>query len=589
LIHNSQISRSNLRTFSAWVIPIACYLFLVLFIGPRRGAPWFSDDGLFLRMSLDAANGNGWDQMLPQSPSYLFNAALMKFGVSELLTFRIVNYSLCLLGSFIFFVGLDPNGLRSRLAPIAVAASILVYLNSVECPNSLVLHFFLIGSGCYFLSQNSSKWHKHVLLFFSAMALALSGFMHAAAAIGILIIGAVICFMDPKTRKSLFPYVLAVVLLGLWAWYIYVVELSTLLKVPAAHETSFTELLKRIYLILKFPLIALIYYLVFCLFLRGLGEKKFGVAKYLLILSSIVLAFLSLTNKIFLMDWAAPGLMDMHQIPGAVYYSLFFTIFCAIGVAYQGFPKRSHSLISNVCIFVQDWVKENSYQTQNYKYLIAIAGFLLLPAGLAAGSNTAILVGLVYFSGPVVGLVMMISLAPKKLNWYQLYGFAAAWMTIFLVFTLYYNHPASRPPVIDGEVTLKEAPLNGIRVTRQYHDSLSNLRALYAENNCKDKLLIALDNVPTMYYIFGHSAPNNIGVVRPFYYFPESQILDLLKANNHWCVIDVTSSETQDGINRSRFDNRQSIRDFIKNKSTNSLAIESPGEALMNALIFYSR
>ena len=92
-----------------------------------------------------------------------------------------------------------------------------------------------------------------------------------------------------------------------------------------------------------------------------------------------------------------------------------------------------------------------------------------------------------------------------------------------------------------------------------------------------------------MYYIFGHSAPNNIGVVRPFYYFPESQILDLLKANNHWCVIDVTSSETQDGINRSGFDNRQSIRDFIKNKSTNSLAIESPGEALMNALIFYSR
>ena len=145
MIQNSRVSHSNLRTLLGWSIPIACYLFLVLFIAPRRGAPWFSDDGLFLRMSWDAANGNGWDQMLPQSPSYLFNAILMKFGVVELLAFRIVNYTLCFIGSIIFFVGLDSRGIKSGLVPIAVTASILVYLNSVECPNSLVLHFFLIG------------------------------------------------------------------------------------------------------------------------------------------------------------------------------------------------------------------------------------------------------------------------------------------------------------------------------------------------------------------------------------------------------------------------------------------------------------
>ncbi len=100
-------SRNSTLLVILWIIPLVIYLTLIYVIGPLRGAPWFSDDGLFLRMSFDAANGYGWDRMLPQQPSYLFNALLMKFGMTELLQFRTVNYSMCFFSAVIFFIGLD--------------------------------------------------------------------------------------------------------------------------------------------------------------------------------------------------------------------------------------------------------------------------------------------------------------------------------------------------------------------------------------------------------------------------------------------------------------------------------------------------
>jgi hypothetical protein len=412
--------------------------------------------------------------------------------------------------------------------------------------------------------------------------------MHAAAAIAIMIIGVLVCYKDSKARKSIFPYMLATLLLGLWSWYVYTVGLVTLLKVPAAHETSLQELLRRIYLILKFPSIALIYYLAFIFLLKRLHERKFIVVNNVLILITIFLAAASLFNNIFLMQWNAPGLMNMHQIPGAVYYSLFFTLFSAIGISYRRYSKEG-SPVSNIFIFALNWFKDASPLTQNYKFLVAITGFLLLPAGLAAGSNTAILVGLVYFAGPIVGLVIMLSMQQGHKNSIGIYSFSLVWTAIFLVFTLYYNHPASGAPIDVKKVILKDAPLNGIFETEKYYESLSKLRILYAENNCKTKPLIVLDNIPTIYYILGHAAPNKIGVVRPFYYFPEAEVLELLRTNDHWCVIDVTSLETQSGIDNNGRDNRQFVRETIKENSAYSRIFEAPEEILGKDLIFYSR
>ena len=214
----------------------------------------------------------------------------------------------------------------------------------------------------------------------------------------------------------------------------------------------------------------------------------------------------------------------------------------------------------------------------------------MLPAGLAAGSNTAILVGLVYFSGPALGLILMLEKSQTTIKKsYQIYGFIFIWIVIFTMFTCYYNHPGATAPINNERVLLKSKPLNGVMESRQYSNSLQDLKKLYEENNCSKKLMFTMDNIPTVYYIFQHHAPNDIGVVRPLYYFPEKQIFELLESNSRWCVIDITSLETSDGVKRVGIDKREEVRKLIKLKSTHSYTIQSPGEGFVGDLIFYVR
>lgn len=591
MIQKHDIDRNHLRYFLLWTIPCLCYLFLVMVIAPQRGAAWFSDDGLFLKMSWDAAYGHGWDTMLPQAPSYLFNALLMKFGVNELLQFRIVNYSLCFIGAILFFVGLDSNTNRSNLVPLAVTASILVYLNSVECPNSLALHFFLVGLGCYFLALRVSSSRQTILLALSALALALCGFTHAAMVIAVFIIGTLICIFDPIARKSIFPYLLTSTLFCLWAWYINEVGLATLLRVPAYHETSLIELLKRIYLILKFLAVPLIYFVVIMWFSKKYSSNKTTVIQSILVFIPLFFVLASLISGIWKLHWKFPGAIDFHQIPGVIYYPLFFIIFSSIWATYGAFTKGEGFFWVNCRNFLGQWIKKNSFQTQNYKLFLAVVGFLLLPAGLAAGSNTAILVGLVYFAGPALGLALMVwSKQVISTKDTYLYGFAASWILVFLVFTLYYNHPAANPPINNDEVVLRQPHLSSIVETRQYQKSLGQLELLYQQNHCQDKLLITLDNIPTIYYIFQHPSPPNIGIVRPLYYFPSKEILELLQSSTHWCAIDITGTETKAGIDQNQgIDSREAVRNFLKSQSSQLYEVGVPSKNFVGVINFYVR
>jgi len=591
LIQKHGIARNKLHYFLLWCIPCFFYLFMILVIAPNRGAAWFSDDGLFLKMSWEAANGYGWDSMLPQAPSYLLNALLMKFGVNELLYFRIINYSLCFIGATLFFLGLDSRSDRSGFTPLAITASILVFLNSVESPNSLALHFFLIGMGCYFLALKTSSVWKFFLLVLSAVALALCGFTHAAMVIAILIFLVVIWIFDPLTRRTIFPYLLATSLFCLWTWYIYTIGLSTILKVPTYHETSVIELLRRIYLLFKFVAAPLAYFVIIILLIGRYWPKKIITAQTILIFSPLVLALISLMNSIWSLDWKFRGVIDTHQIPGSIYYSLLFIIFSVIRAAYCGSAKYKPKISINLRHFFHQWIEKASYQTQNYKIFLAVFGFFLLPAGLAAGSNTAILVGLVYFAGPAVGIAMLLwSNQVVRVNNVYIYAFGASWILVFLVFTLYYNHPAANPPINGNKVVLTQPYLSSILETRQYQKSMTTLETLFKENDCKDKLLIALDNIPTIYYIFQHPSPPSIGIVRPHYYFPSDQIIELLRTNAHWCAIDITGTETKVSIDQKNgVDSRGIVRSFLKSQSSRSYDIEVPSENFVGDIQLYVR
>jgi hypothetical protein len=582
-----------------WLLPLLTYLGLLFIIAPGRGAAWFSDDGLFLRMSWEAANGYGWDMMLPQSPSYLFDALAMKLGVIELLHLRWLNYTLCLLGSSLFFFGLDRRGLQSRITPLAITASMLVWLNSVECPNSLALHFFLIATGFYFFSIRSAVKTNYLFLMLSALFFALAGFMHGAVAIAVIIIGAIICALNPVARRSLFMPLLLLALLGLWTWYISTVGLSTILRVPVAHETSLLELFHRVTLILKFPFLALLYFALTAYVFKRFQKNALQSAQVFLSWWITALAACSLLWNIAGIQWRFPGWIGMHQIPGAVYYPLLFILISAIGLKYIQFSQTQNTVgprlslsFSSIAQFIGGWFKQNGPGSKNHCLFIAIAGFFLIPAGLAAGSNTAILVGLVYFAGPAAGLLLNIQSQADQFLWKrpERKGLVVAWITIFLAFTLSYNHPTLEMPIEGGRIRLEGLPLNGIVETKRYQTSLEQVQKIYTQYDCKNSVLLTMENIPALYYILQHAAPNSIGVVRPLYYFPVDEIRALLTNSAHWCVIDATGIETQTEINRrGGNDVRESIRDLIRSQSTQSFTIPSPSQEIVKDMQFYIR
>lgn len=598
-IQASEKPRYDIALVALWLVPLLTYLGLLFIIAPGRGAAWFSDDGLFLRMSWEAANGYGWDTMLPQSPGYLFDALMMRLGVIELLHFRWLNYTLCLLGSSLFFFGLDRRGLQSRITPLAITASMLVWLNSVECPNSLALHFYLIAAGFYFFSIRSAVKSSYPLLLLSALFFAVAGFMHGAVAIAVIMIGAIICILNPLARRSFFMPLLLVVLLGLWAWYISTVGLSTILRVPAAHETSLLELIHRVTLILKFPFLALLYFALTAYVFKIFQKNALKSAQVFLSWWITALAACSMLWNIAGIQWRFPGWIGMHQIPGAVYYPLLFTLISAIGLGYIQFSKAQNTVSSRLGLsfagitqFIREWFRQNEPDTKNHRLFIAIVGFFLIPAGLAAGSNTAILVGLVYFAGPAAGLLLNIQSQAGQILWKKLErkGLVIAWIAIFLTFTLSYNHPTLEMPIEGGRVRLEGSPLNGILETKRYQTSLEEVQKIYTQYGCKNSLLLTMENIPALYYILQHAAPNSIGVVRPLYYFPVEEIRSLLTNSAHWCVIDATGIETQTEINRrGGIDVREPIRDLIQSRSTQSFTIPSPSNEIVKDMQFYIR
>ena len=102
--------------------------------------------------------------------------------------------------------------------------------------------------------------------------------------------------------------------------------------------------------------------------------------------------------------------------------------------------------------------------------------------------------------------------------------------------------------------------------------------------------MLTLDNIPTIYYIFQHPSPPKIGIVRPLYYFPSNEILELLQSSNHWCVIDITGTETKVGIDQNHgVDSREAVRDFLKSQSSQYYAIEAPSKNFVGDIGFYAK
>lgn len=562
------------KEYVPWFFLLALFAILVLVVAPNRGAPWDSDDALFLRMSWDAAHGFGLDTMLPQSPSYLFHALLIKMGMGELLHFRYVNYGVAFLSSLLFFLGLDRRGFRSPIVPLAICATVLNQVRSIENPNTLSMAFFLGGSGLYFMATYASKNRRDFFLLSSALGLAIAGFMHAASMIAMGLLSIVFWVIDPAIRRSLFFPVFYLVSFLLWYGYISMLGMDLLLRPPAAHTLDALTIVIRLFLIGSFHLFPVIFYCVIVLASLPFKIRKWDIAQRV---ASVLVTMYCWVPISFLMGeepYSFDGWIKHSSVmTGYAFFLLTFILLRRIG---NHWPRERSPLLQ-------------MRSSPDIRHTMgAVCGLVLLPSTLSVGSNAHWIHGMNFFAGPVLGVLFLLwervdprSKILKILQW--------SWLGLFVLLALTHNHPVGRLDLTSSDrVTLHAFPLSGIRETTRYATVLQVLKEVYEVGKCHDKTLITLDYIPLIYTILQHPAPNETGVVRPAYYFPEDRMISSLQAASGWCVIDVTSGETQEDIraNHGR-DKRTKIREKVETQSDYVIDFPTPGPPLIgNARLF---
>jgi len=166
-------------------------------------------------------------------------------------------------------------------------------------------------------------------------------------------------------------------------------------------------------------------------------------------------------------------------------------------------------------------------------------------------------------------------------------GLTMVWFAMFLLFMARMNLPTFEPILSGQRVTLETSPLKGIQESREYRHAVDSLLAAYAAGDCDGKTFITLDYVPTVYLVLQHPVPVAYGVVRPGVYFPADKLRESLAAGA-WCVLDVTTEETQSMIDAKRSgDWREGVRGMVQAKSRGSIELPSPSRDVSRMRLYY--
>lgn len=571
---------------ATWIGTFVVFIFLFTIVAPGRGASWISDDGLFLAHAWNVAEGFGFDGMLPQQPNYLINAFIIKLGITEILYHRYIFYLLWIIAASIFFSSLDSYKI-SCIRLIAISATLCVAFSSILVGWA----FFPIALGCYFFSTRADASYKYkpTLLILSGIFFAAAAFMHIAYVIAVSLTIACIYWLDSSVRRSALAPIFLAGSMFFWGIYLHELGIDRFLTAPAGHETDPMHILGNALRVLWFFVSAVLIFYLFALLFRRKGSQRFIWAQYSLSLLVTAIYFAKFFSahlisifpeqfvSLFFNRYTSEKLMNAQKlvvdVPGGIYYLLIFVI-CRWWV--DSFGDDFNFSLRHPMYSLRSFSQFLRADSRRMCFFIASVGLCLLPAGYAAGSASSFPICLAAFSGPVLGLTLMLwkfidrdhlAFIPRAI--------LVAWCCIFIVFSVRMNLPTFEPILAkDSEILLVDSPIRGIRETARYADAVEQLKVAYQSGNCKAKVFLLLDYVPLVHLILQHEVPNSFGVVRPGVYFPESKIMQSLDEAAGWCILDATMDETK-VMMRSR-DVRENVRARAKKEARQSYNLPSP-------------
>lgn len=582
------LSNKNWKQLLPWLIPLVTVCVMSFFVMPRRAVGLSSDDGLFLTLSWQVANGYGLDHLaLPQTPNYLINAVFMRLGFHEIFWFRFLNVVLCSISSFALFTALKKEHTPAYVTPVAVAACSGIYLYTIQGPNSLALNFFMLGLAAFIAGNALADRKKTALLLVSGLLLAISGFMHVVVAAAMFFWIVFSMVLGYRSRLVLLVYILCSACL--WTWYINAVGTSIFFAAPKAHSGDTSHLLTRLFLILRYygeiSLFCVCYLFALGYFAKlnkvGFLLCSFLAAFFLYHLGTYVINTIYLNGPIQLghaSPWHGKFLLSdeglwISALPGAFAFHVLIAAFF-----YYCFSLRGARLFRKQ----QGTHTGTSHHVQlDYDLMITVAGIVTLQIATAIGSNTGISQGMIFFAGPACGLaiIFMRGASPDESTFdrWAHKVFCVLCLGTIALFSLFYDHTENQRIFSSNIKPMSAPPMRGLSAPPNYSAAMEKLIDAYQKNDCAKKRMMALDYVPLLNYVVGHRFDEVVGLVRPLFFFSNEKMLFEFNKGESWCVFDITSVETRAYIDRMKADPRSDVRGWLERHSSSVEKINTEG------------
>jgi hypothetical protein len=579
----------------SWLVFFLVYLFSIYIVAPGRGANWDVDDGYVLANAWNLVNKSTLDKTLPQQTIYIIYAILINLGIEKYLHLRYFFITFTAFSSLIFFSSLDKKGLRSIAAPIAAAATLLVTFTSI----GTFYQFYFLALGFYFISQKievDGSFQK-ILLMLSGSCLGIQAFINASIGIGMIVLFIFMLFINKILIRSLFVPSFIITIIFLWGIYTYNLEIQNLLVIPGGHVFDPEYFYNRILLIIISITKLLVFYFIIVLLFNFFKDKKYLYSFYLsIIILTILTAYFFIINTIsaefpyIVKSYGFESLLSLlYRIDALLKFpaaakmqvpAMAFHLLIVVFIAWVMLTKKNDKIFS----IIQEKNSANLF--------IATIGFLLLFSSYTVPSNVNFTTLQSAFSGPIMGLaIILIASINYKLPLLRpiVLPCIGIYLTMLSVLGLYLNIPTTRPLIKKDNIQINSHKLDGIYETDKYINSLNALDSAYFSNGCNNVLFSTLDYIPLIYFILNNNYKIATPVARTTFFFAPQIELDI-KNNEKWCVLDVTTSESRDFINRTGNDqSRDKIREYIKQNSTKIIEIPEPSMDIKDLVLYIKK
>ena len=561
--------RANQRASAlAWAVLAATFLYLTFVVAPRRGVGLFEDEGLFLLNAWNAASGRGADELMPQSPHYLFNALFMAIGVEEVVSFRWISQILLLISSTLFFSGLNSERPFSLVVPICIALSTSVSLNTILSHYTVSIDFTLSALGTVFFARTTNQQLSRMLYGLAGVIFAIGAAANFAIGIGLIVIVAMILLLDSRARASWLPWTFVLTAVGLICTYLVWLGPSAILRAPVGHEGGVLRLASRSIGIGSFYVVISAAFFAILSLARWRREITPGRVRDLLV-GGLTLRYLA---AVFLLSaWGQPfthsvfveylfyHIDQSHQeILGLGIWSLAVLTASSLNWAVQNLQAFGRTGVDQAWNAAGIWQKIERLcawaqrDIGGLKLVLAISALVIIELFASVGSNSPIYVGMIAIAGPALGvsILLMDRTTNNSADGAAPIIWGLLFLSVCLLFASTYNHSSNEPIFSEHSVKLDAMRVQGVWETDANQKILLELKNAYVANECNKGAMLVTDYMPALHYILKHPPAHSMQAIRPAFYFPAEGMTRILAEASQYCVFHFVSQETLAALNK---------------------------------------